>query len=71
MTTPNGFAGRFALATMLSLTLSACDLTMVTSAHSACSVWGPVHWSREDTDETIRQVRINNARHDAYCGRNR
>lgn len=32
-----------------------------------CEVWRPVSWSAKDTDQTIREIKLNNAAHDAYC----
>jgi len=40
---------------------------MGTGASSACSVWRGIRWDVADTDETIVQVKINNARRDAFC----
>ena len=34
---------------------------------AACSVWQPVSWSLKDTDRTIVEVKVNNARREAYC----
>jgi hypothetical protein len=32
-----------------------------------CSQWKGVGWSKKDTDETIREVKANNARQQAWC----
>jgi len=32
-----------------------------------CSVWTGISWADEDTDETILDVKMNNAKRDAFC----
>jgi hypothetical protein len=44
------------------------SVTTDNGADAACSVWRPVSWSQKDTDQTIREVKINNARRDGFCG---
>jgi hypothetical protein len=40
-----------------------------TAATSACLVWHPIIFSRlHDTVETINQIKVQNAAHDALCG---
>lgn len=34
---------------------------------AACAVWKPVLWSTQDTDDTIRQVKADNAAWKALC----
>ena len=60
---------RYALAIALTLTLMGCAKTMgtVETNTAACAVWQPVRWSVKDTDLTIAQVKVQNARRDAYC----
>ena len=60
---------RYALV-MLSLSLlTGCVNVTTTPAinGSVCSVWRDVSWSRKDTDQTITEIKINNARRDGYC----
>lgn len=33
----------------------------------ACVVWKPITWSTQDTDQTIREVKENNAARKGYC----
>ena len=47
--------------------LTACGQTTATGASSACSVWRGISWSSDDTDQTIREVKVNNARRAALC----
>jgi hypothetical protein len=35
----------------------------------ACSAFEPMQWSKKDTDETIRQVKQQNAAWAAICGK--
>jgi len=37
------------------------------SKEEVCSNWKGVGWSSKDTDQTIREVKGNNARHQAWC----
>lgn len=32
-----------------------------------CELWQPVTWSSKDTDQTIEEAKINNAKWDAFC----
>lgn len=34
---------------------------------SACAVWKDISWSKKDTDQTITEIKVNNARRDAWC----
>lgn len=47
--------------------LGGCSMTMGTAAIDACDFWRPVSWSTKDTSETIQGVKINNARQQAWC----
>lgn len=60
---------RYALMTLSILTLTGCaSLTNTSGADRyACAVWKPVSWSAQDTDQTIREVKGNNARRAAWC----
>ena len=59
----------FVLATMLLLTLPGCGTTMATVAtnQTVCDVWKPVGWSKKDTDQTVTEVKVNNARREGWC----
>lgn len=48
--------------------LASCG-TMTGTAGTECLVWKAVTWSKSDTDKTIADVKRNNARHDAWCGK--
>lgn len=43
--------------------------TMTGSVGTECAVWKPISWSVKDTPETIVEVKANNARHAAWCGK--
>lgn len=49
------------------LTATACTRTMDTAGTSVCAVWQPVWWSVEDTANTIRQAKANNAARAVWC----
>lgn len=34
---------------------------------AACGVWKDISWSKKDTDPTIGEIKVNNARRDGYC----
>jgi hypothetical protein len=42
-------------------------LLMGPSKQEICSQWKGVGWSSKDTDQTIREVKANNARRKGYC----
>lgn len=51
------------------LMLGACETTMTGSGErTECQVWVGITWSRRDTDQTIREIKENNASHKAWCG---
>lgn len=35
---------------------------------SVCNVWKEVSWSKKDTDQTIQEIKVNNARREGWCG---
>jgi len=43
--------------------------TMTGSVGTECGVWQPITWSSRDTPETIVEVKANNARRAAWCGK--
>ena len=51
----------------IALLLGGCATTTVTGVTSACSVWKAVSWSSKDTDRTIAEVKVSNARRKAFC----
>jgi hypothetical protein len=52
---------------LLTVTLAGCAIRTPLNASSACNVWKDVSWSPKDTDQTIREVKENNARRTGYC----
>jgi hypothetical protein len=60
---------RYALVMLSILPLTGCvTLTGTTETNaSACAVWRDVSWSKKDTDQTITEIKINNARRDGFC----
>lgn len=61
---------RYALAIPLMLSLTGCATPISilgTKPPAVCSVWRDVTWSKKDTDQTITEVKVNNARRDAWC----
>lgn len=64
---PFGRAALFRLAMLPLLALTSCERTMGSDGISACALWPTIYWSRQDTDETIAQARVSNARHEAFC----
>ncbi len=67
-TSSNAPVRLFGLA-MLLLIVPGCAMTTATVAtnESVCDVWKPISWSQKDTDETIVQVKVNNARRNGWC----
>lgn len=55
------------LLTTLTATLPGCAVQTPLNGSSACTVWTGITWSPKDTDDTIRGVKENNARRQAYC----
>lgn len=60
------------LATALILALSGCAKMTAIGATKAtttdvCKVWQYIKWSVKDTDETIEQAKVNNARRKGFC----
>lgn len=50
------------------LLLGSCAKTMgISGPTSACAVWPYVSWSDKDTDKTIADAKLNNARRDGWC----
>ena len=60
-----------ASALIVTLFLAGCTTTTAgsgTTGKAVCNVLQPVRWSAADTDETIRQVKANNAAGKVVCG---
>ncbi len=60
---------RLGLALLLAgatVTALGCTATTATSG-SECAVWLPISWSDQDTEQTILEIKANNARRDAWC----
>lgn len=54
---------------LLTLALSGCaTMTGTVETNKAvCGVWRDISWSKKDTDKTIEEVKINNARREGWC----
>lgn len=59
-------------ALILSATLTACTTTTASVAtepgQTACAVFAPLRWSKDDTDDTIRAAKLHNAAGKSLCG---
>jgi hypothetical protein len=54
------------------LVIATCAPTMATSVSTeikriVCGLWQPISWADADTDQTIREVKKNNARRKVFC----
>ena len=63
---------RYALAIVLVLVLPGCairtGIVEIETIDTVCVLaWKPVGWSVRDTDQTIYEVKQNNARRKAFC----
>lgn len=49
--------------------LPSCETVTGSAAtnRTVCAVWQPVSWSAKDTDQTILEVKANNARRAGWC----
>lgn len=56
---------------LLTFLLAGCATTTATvgTNSAACSVWPSIRWSVKDTDQTIVQVKQNNARRGSFCAK--
>ncbi len=50
----------------LNLLLASC-VTGGAATDTFCQIYSPITWSQADTDETVRQVKLNNARWAETC----
>ena len=59
----------FALVMLSILPVAACAPTTATvgTNTAVCAVWKPISWSIKDTDQTIGEAKVNNARRDGWC----
>jgi hypothetical protein len=60
---------RLLLAMLLMFPLMGCAVQIPISEINTqvCQVWKPVSWSSKDTDQTIREIKVNNARRGGWC----
>jgi hypothetical protein len=60
---------RFVLVMLSTFLLTGCATMMGTpeTNKAACGVWKDISWSKKDTDQTIGEIKVNNARRDGYC----
>jgi hypothetical protein len=59
---------RIALASLSIFLLSGCaTMTGTVGTKAACTVWSDISWSKKDTDQTIAEIKRNNARRDGFC----
>jgi hypothetical protein len=60
---------RLLLVMLLTLPLTNCASLTATPATngSVCNVWKDISWSKKDTDQTITEIKVNNARRDGWC----
>jgi hypothetical protein len=56
----------FALVSAL-LVASCATTTGIGGTEAACSIWRPISWSQQDTDRTIEEAKLNNARRAVWC----
>jgi len=62
---------RYALAMLLIFPLAGCASVTATKETNAavCDVWKDVSWSKKDTDQTISEIKVNNARREGWCAK--
>ena len=60
---------RYMLAIALLTILPSCASVISTSATNGavCEVWRDIYWSSKDTDQTIKDIKVNNARREGWC----
>ena len=60
---------QYALVIVSMFALTGCaSLTGTRATNTAsCSVWKDISWSKKDTDQTITEIKVNNARREAWC----
>ena len=51
------------------LPLTSCCWMTASDVTDACRVLEPISWSSQDTPETIRQIKVHNAKLMALCGK--
>ena len=62
---------RYALAIVLTTLMAGCSsLTGTVGTNGAvCNVWTDITYSSKDTRDTIADIRIHNARREAWCSK--
>lgn len=51
-------------------TVAGCVTTMASNENRpVCAAWSSITWSDQDTDQTIKEVKGNNAARNSYCGK--
>lgn len=62
---------RYALVMLLIFPLGGCASVIGTKETNAsvCDVWKDVSWSKKDTDQTIGEIKVNNARREGWCAK--
>ena len=63
---------RWTLLIPLTFLLTGCGtLTGIVGTESTntkvCAVWRDISWSKKDTDQTIGEIKVNNAKREAWC----
>jgi hypothetical protein len=60
---------RLLLVMLLALPLTNCASLMATPVTNGavCGVWKPISWSKKDTDLTITEIKVSNARREGWC----
>jgi hypothetical protein len=60
---------RYVLAILLTFPLTGCASMIATKETNGtvCNIWQPVSWSKKDTDQTIQEIKVNNARREGWC----
>jgi hypothetical protein len=52
---------------VLSAILAGCVTTTTTNGSDLCLIDHPITWSKSDTDQTLREIKVHNARYRAVC----
>jgi len=60
---------KLVVALLLTLTATGCCWMTGSDVTDVCRVFEPIRWSVHDTPETIRQIKVYNARLQGLCGR--
>jgi hypothetical protein len=61
---------RLVLPLIATLLLAGCGMmTAFVATSDPCAQWLSITWSTKDTDQTIKEVKANNAAREAVCGK--